>query len=61
MKNETREAFTQLLTRIAELNGIRDTTQSVSIPRQSRGLYIVSPSKGQESEPPEGGCLTFQT
>ncbi|MGE4535333.1 UvrD-helicase domain-containing protein [Halomonas sp.] len=34
---------------------------SVSIPRQSRGLYIVSPSKGQESEPPEGGCLTFQT
>ncbi|MDW7749070.1 YjbH domain-containing protein, partial [Halomonas sp.] len=25
----------------------------VSIPRQSRGLYIVSPSKGQESEPPE--------
>ncbi|CAO1665839.1 SCO family protein [Salinicola sp. NYA28a] len=40
--------------------GLRDDVE-VSIPRQSRGLYIVSPSKGQESEPPEGGCLTFQT
>jgi len=34
--------------------------QKINIPRQSRGLYIVSPSKGQESEPPEGGYLPPQ-
>ncbi|MDR5901030.1 phage major capsid protein, P2 family [Halomonas icarae] len=31
MKNETREAFTQLLSRIAELNGVRDVSQSFSV------------------------------
>jgi P2 family phage major capsid protein len=31
MKNDTREAFTQLLTRIAELNGVRDASQSFNV------------------------------